>query len=107
MILLNWFRRKQRRVVLVEMGVGEAIDRFSILEIKKNKASPKERPAIQAASRRLFRAICVAVAGVSFEGFLYRLFFNNLTQWKMEDKVRLCGDALRFVECIHKIQELN
>jgi len=101
---MSWLFGKER-TVRVEMGVGEALDRLTILDLKSRKLGGK---AIQEEFTRLYRAIyrTVGLAPSSFGEYI-RLYESNRAQWELEDRVRACDTPDCVENVVRKIHEMN
>ena len=91
--------------ILVEVSVGELLDKISILEIKKNKIKDIEKSKFITDEYNLLKK--ELIKNVKNDGILENLFNSlkkiNLKLWEIEDEKRLCEKNSEFNEKFIKL----
>jgi len=88
------------------MGIGEALDRLSILSIKRLKLGDEVAVMLQ------FQNLALALWDVIGENPLFafkffELFRHNFQQWRIEDEIRQCADDVCFAKLAREIHAMN
>ncbi len=91
--------------ILVEVSVGELLDKISILEIKKNKIKDIEKSKFIIDEYNLLKK--ELIKNVKNDEILENLFNSlkkiNLKLWEIEDEKRLCEKNSEFNEKFIKL----
>jgi len=104
-----WFNRKRR--VKIEIGYGEAIDRYTILAIKVSRMKGDKQKAAEAAYLEIILALSRAEVRPLTVEETHVLLAVNDELWDIEDEIRKiceCEDLKeRCVSLAQKVYRLN
>ena len=98
--------------LLVEVSVGEVIDKITILELKLQRiADAAKRANVRTELDTLNAAIAALPATAELAQLRAELFDVNATLWVIEDDIRLCETAgdfgPRFIELARAVYVTN
>lgn len=99
--------------MMVEVSVGEVIDKITILELKNAKISdPAKLANVQAELTTLNDTVAAALAPTAeLDALRAELYAINAALWEIEDEIRICesrGDfGPRFIELARAVYVTN
>ena len=98
-------------MITIQISVGELIDKYTILQIKRTKVSPEKLPKVQHEIELLTPNVGGFISIDSIASLYEDLLGVNMQLWDVEDEIRkLEKDGLfdeKFIELARAVYHLN